>query len=291
VRRLIINADDFGLTSGVNRAIVHAATHGVVTSTTLLANSQAFCEAVAAISGLSGRAPSVGCHVVLVDGEPLLPPERLRSLTESGLARFPHSLRPLAWRAITGRLHEHAVEAEAAAQMEKIQAAGVRLSHFDAHKHAHLFPAVLRPLLRAAQTCGVRAVRNPFTRFPTLFVADVLHRPHLWKRYSQVRLVSSFESKFRRMVADAGLVTIDGCFGVVATGALDLDLFRSIAAAIPEGTWEFVCHPGYNDAGLAGIRTRLRASREQELAVLTSPEARSILEEHGIELISFWDLQ
>ena len=77
---------------------------------------------------------------------------------------------------------------------------------------------------------------------------------------------------------------------IVSTGALDLMLFRAIIGCIPEGTWEFCCHPGYNDAALAGVRTRLRASRERERQVLTSAAAREILAENGIELITYWDL-
>ena len=78
------------------------------------------------------------------------------------------------------------------------------------------------------------------------------------------------------------------------TGFLDADLFaamvKAVAEGLPEGTWEMVCHPGYNDAELAGIRTRLLASREEEWKVLTSPETREILKKSGVELISYGDL-
>jgi predicted glycoside hydrolase/deacetylase ChbG (UPF0249 family) len=77
----------------------------------------------------------------------------------------------------------------------------------------------------------------------------------------------------------------------VVTGALDERLFRAIAEIIPEGTWEFVCHPGYNDDDLKSASTRLRESRETELRVLTMPEARELLSNQGIELISYRDLQ
>jgi predicted glycoside hydrolase/deacetylase ChbG (UPF0249 family) len=86
-------------------------------------------------------------------------------------------------------------------------------------------------------------------------------------------------------------VTPDGTLGIVVTGALDEKLFRGIAAIIPEGTWEFVCHPGYNDADLTSARTRLRQSRETELRVLTMPEARQLLLDQGITLISYRDLR
>jgi predicted glycoside hydrolase/deacetylase ChbG (UPF0249 family) len=303
VRRLIINADDLGLTRGVNRAIFEGHCRGLITSTTLMANSQAFQDAVALANnqlldqGHSADAKrlvglSVGCHVVLLDGSPLSPPDQVPSLIlKNGEPRFRDSLLDFAATAVRGRIREDEIEREAVAQIRKIQNAGVAVSHLDTHKHAHLFPAVLKPLLRAARACGIRALRNPFAPLKPLAVAHLLKRPVLWKRYSQTRLLRGMERRFRELVDDAGMITTDGSFGVISTGSLDLDLFRCIVAAIPEGTWEFVCHPGYNDADLAAIRTRLRDSRLRELEILTSSEARDILKKNEVELISFWKLQ
>lgn len=290
MRRLIINADDFGLTGGVNHAIVEAHRHGVVTSATLMAGGRAFVEAVQSAQNLPQL--SVGCHVVLVDGTPLLPANQVGTLlgTGNGNVEFRSSLGEFASAALRGRIDPEQVEAEATAQMRKLQSAGITLSHFDTHKHAHMFPALLRPLLRAARACGVRAVRNPFAPVRPLAFAHLLRRPRLWKRYSEVRALRQLLDKFRAAVQEEHILTTDGTFGIVATGALDLRLFEAIVGCIPEGTWEFVCHPGYNDAELGGVRTRLRESRVQELQVLTSPEARAVLERHEVELISFRQL-
>ena len=287
MRRLIINADDFGLTAGVNRAIVEAHQHGVVTSATLMAGGHALAEAAQFARDLPQL--SVGCHVVLVDGAPLLPTNQVGTLlgTGNGNAEFRRGLGEFASAALRRRIDPGEVEAEATAQMRKLQSAGITLSHFDTHKHAHMFPALLRPLLRAARACGVRAVRNPFAPVRPLAFAHLLRRPRLWKRYSQVLGLRRLLDGFRRAVQEHEMFTTDGTFGIVTTGALDLRLFEAIAGCIPEGTWEFVCHPGYNDAELSGVRTRLRESRVQELQVLTSPEARAVLERYGVELISF----
>jgi len=286
VRRLIINADDFGFTSGVNRAIVRAHTDGVVTSSTLMANGRAFSEVVQLVNGLPKL--SVGCHVVLIDGEPVLVPEEVSSLTQSG--RFRDGLKMFAARALTGRVDPTEIAAEGTAQIRKIQTAGLIVSHFDTHKHTHLFPAVLRPLLRAAADCGVRAVRNPFgPRFP-LRSAQLFVRPNLWTRYAEVRVLRTFAVKFREAVQREGFLTPDGTLGIEVTGTLDDTLFTAIAGSIPEGTWEFVCHPGYNDSELQSAKTRLRESREVELRVLTLPAARGILERQGVQLISYREL-
>jgi predicted glycoside hydrolase/deacetylase ChbG (UPF0249 family) len=182
------------------------------------------------------------------------------------------------------------IEAEATAQIERIQAAGVQLSHFDTHKHAHMFPAVLRPLLRAAKACKVPAVRNPFGQVWPLPMSSILRTHRLWKRFAQLNVLRNFAAKFRLAVESHGLRTTDGSLGVLVTGVLDLKLFTAIADNMPEGTWEFVCHPGYNDADLDQVQTRLRGSREQELQLLTSPEAREILRRRDIELISYHEL-
>jgi chitin disaccharide deacetylase len=290
VRRLIVNADDFGFTAGVNRAIVEAHTRGIVTSSTLMANGRAFEDAVR----LAATVPrlSVGCHVVLIDGEPVLDANRLPSITavSSGGARFRDSVKSFAARALAGRLNPDEIEVEASAQIRKLQSAGISVSHVDTHKHTHLFPAVLRPLLRAARACGVRAVRNPFGPSKPLRSGALLTSPSLWTRYAEVRILRSLAAKFHDTAKREGFVTPDGTLGIVVTGALDEKLFRAIAAIIPEGTWEFVCHPGYNDADLKSAKTRLHESRETELRVLTMPEARQLLLDQGIALISYREL-
>ena len=290
MRRLIVNADDFGFTAGINRAIVEAHMHGIVTSSTLMASGNAFDEAVSLAKTIPRL--SVGCHVVLIDGEPVLDAEQLPSITwgnASGV-RFRDGLKSFAARALAGRLNAGEIESEASAQIRKLQSAGISVSHVDTHKHTHLFPAVLRPLLRAARACGVRAVRNPFGPHKPLRSSDLLRRPGLWTRYAEVRILRALADKFRDAANQAGLRTPDGTLGIVVTGALDEKLFRAIAAIIPEGTWEFVCHPGYNDDDLQSVNTRLRESRETELRVLTMPESRELLSNEGIALISYHEL-
>jgi len=292
VRRLIINADDFGLTPGVNRAILEAHLGGIVTSTTLMANGAAFPEAVQ----LARSVPqlSIGCHVVLLDGKPLLPAKDVSSCTSSashGDMGLGNGLAGFAARALFGRLDPEQIEGEATSQIRRLQAAGIAVSHCDSHKHTHMFPAALQPLLRAAKNCGVKAIRNPFESSRLLPTSVLLARPGLWKRYAQVKVLRRFADQFRNAVSDSGLLTPNGTLGIVVTGDLDETLFRIVAESMPEGTWELVCHPGYDDSDLHATGTRLKESRATELRLLTSSEARHILAQQGIELISFRDLE
>ena len=288
VRRLIINADDFGLTAGVNRAIIEAHQRGVVTSTTMMANASAVEDAVARVRNAR---LSVGCHVVMIDGAPVLAPQNVSSLIAGGHgARFHDGWLGFTSRALRKRFDQDQLAAEAEAQIRKIQQTGLTVTHLDSHKHVHLLPPVLAPMLRAANACGVRAVRNPFAPLRPLAMAHLVRRPRLWSRYTEVKLLRRFSADFRRTVAGAGMLTTDGTFGIVATGALDEQLFAAIVGSLPEGTWELVCHPGYCDQELRQVKTRLRESRELELRVLTSPAARQAIEAAGVELISYANL-
>jgi len=165
VRRIIINADDFGLTSGVNRAIAEAHLAGRLTSATLMAGAAASSEAI----DFSLNTPSigVGCHVVLLDGIPSLPTKKIRGITDAHTAAFHPSLGKFLSRLLTGRIPAAEIEAEAAAQIAMLHSRGLRLTHIDTHKHTHMFPAVLRPVLRAARAAGINAVRNPRAQRPT----------------------------------------------------------------------------------------------------------------------------
>lgn len=284
--RLIVNADDFGLTEGVNRGIVKAHRSGIVSSSTLMANASALDDAIPLAASSAGL--SLGCHVVLVDGEPLLDSRQVSTLlNRKGDGRFEEGIARFATRALRGQIDPEQIEAEVTAQIRKLQAAGVQVSHLDTHKHTHVFPQVLRPILRAAKACGVRAIRNPFGR---VAFSQIANRPNLWKRYGQVRILNAWAAAFVKTVAEVGMRTPDGSLGIVATGSMDDRMFRLILENLPEGTWELVCHPGYNDVALQRIRTRLRDSREVELRWLTSSIARKCLMQAGVELISYHQL-
>jgi hopanoid biosynthesis associated protein HpnK len=290
VRRLIVNADDLGLTAGVNRAIVEAHTGGVVTSATLMANGAAFDDAIECARSTPGL--SVGCHVVLVDGAPVSDPGSVPTLVASRSAetgRFYSRLTAFAARAAFGRFDHEQLVSEIVAQVRKIQAAGVEVTHLDTHKHTHIFPSILAALIKAARICGVRAIRNPVVPVNAIRLGQVAGKLGLWKRYGQVRILRGFAPHFRRKTSDAGLATPDGVVGVVETGSFDSSLLRRMLESLPEGTWELVTHPGYDDEELRRVRTRLLTSREEERRLLMSRELREFLEAQGIQLSSYRD--
>ena len=278
--RLIVNADDFGLTPGVNRAIAELHRAGSLTSATLMAKAAATEEATEI--ALSTPTLGVGCHVVLVDGVPTLSPHELPTLVDPATSQLHLKLGKFLQRLFTGRIQSAEIEAEAGAQIAYLKSRGLRLTHIDTHKHTHMFPPVLRPLLRAAKKAGIHCVRNPFE--PEWAVRASPRAP--WMRSAEVFALRRFGPYFHRLIAEEGFTTTDGTVAVATTGTLDAASLQSLLQKLPEGTWELVTHPGYNDADLARIRTRLRESRDIEREALMSlPKSRDV------ELVSFAALQ
>lgn len=264
MKRLIVNADDFGLTHGVNHAIADLHRSGSLSSATLMALALATTEAAA----IARATPTlgVGCHVVLVDGAPILSSRELPTLTEAATGRFRNTLGRFVRDLMMGRIHPEEIEAEAFAQINRLRSLGIAPTHIDTHKHTHIFPAVLRPLLSAAQRTGVKAIRNPFE--PQWSLRATPGAPLL--RRSQVHILNRFRPAFLRNVAQSGLQTTSGSIGVLATGTLNAETIHSLLAGLPEGTWELVTHPGHNDADLAAAGTRLLASRAVEREALSA---------------------
>ncbi len=257
---LIINADDFGLTPGINRAIAELHDAGAITSATLMADGPAFDDAVALAKGRP--ALSIGCHIVLVDGMPAAAPESIPSLIGADGKSFRASLAEFVFATLAGRIHEDEVEREALAQVQKLQRAGIDVTHLDTHKHTHLFSTIARPLLHLAECCSIGAVRNPFE--------------HPWsmqgslRRRLQVHLLRRFRIQFYALpqIRSHAVATTDGTIGISATGDLDAAPLQRTLSSIPEGTWELVCHPGYNDEDLSAVNTRLREERNVERTAL-----------------------
>ncbi len=277
MRRLIINADDFGLTSGVNRAIAGGHRNGVITSATLMANARCFSEASTISKSLPGL--KTGCHVVLIDGEPVS--SNLPSLT-NGSGRFRSSLKGFAQAAVRRQISPQEIQRETEAQIRKIQANGITLTHVDSHKHTHMFPHVLHPVLQAARSCGIRAVRNPFEPMRAWPSGLAMKTPGLWLRSAAVAAFQVFAAEFHRALRDHGMVSTDGTIGIAVTGQLDQKILLRLLTALPQGTWELVCHPGYSDAELRAAGTRLLQSREIELSALTSQETKDTLARQNI---------
>jgi len=284
--RLIINADDFGLTPGINRSILELHNAGVLTSATLMATGPAFEDAV--VIAKANPALGVGCHVVLTDGIPASPPETISTLLGPDGRSFRPSLLDFVQALLRGRIREEEIEREADAQIRKLQHAGISITHVDTHKHSHLFPAVARPLLRVLERARIPAIRNPFE---PAFTQQLTHAG--LKRRLQISALNRLRSPFDRHpeIRDQKILTTGGTVGVSATGNLNTTTLAQILSSLPvEGTYELVCHPGYNDSDLDRVTTRLRAHREIEMQALLSAIPSALSQPNAPTLIHYGSL-
>ncbi len=290
MKQLIVNADDFGLTEGVSRGIVEAHRRGIVTSTTLLANGAVFESAVAL--ALASPGLGVGVHLNLSEGRPVSEPSRVASLL-NGQGCFSGGPAKLMARILSGKLRRAEVEHEWGAQIEKVRAGGIGITHLDGHKHVHMLPGLFPIALRLARQHGIPAVRLAVER-PTGFSA-LLRRnggaaPRLAKQYLQARALAAAALDYREQLQQAEIKSPECFYGITQTGFLDAAELETILWNLPEGSSELMCHPGYLDAALGETPTRLLGQRERELDALTRPEARKPLATLGIQLINYRDL-
>jgi hopanoid biosynthesis associated protein HpnK len=287
MKLLIVNADDFGWTEGVNRGIVEAHRNGIVTSTSLLANGAAFRHAVE----LAAENPrlGVGGHLNLSDGPPILPRWEVPSLVnENGV----FWARPgnLFLRCRTGKLRLEEVEREWAAQIERIGNAGIAITHLDGHKHVHMIPGLFSIALRLAQRYAIRAVRISVERgVPRDALAANGKRatPKHWLQYMLAGGLALLTMDAPELARRAGIAFPDYFCGLTPTGFLTKPAVENLLLNLPEGSTELMCHPGYADAALARSATRLQRERQTELEALTAPEHRKIVAALRIHLINY----
>lgn len=284
MRRLIVNADDFGLTAGVNRAIIDGHTRGMITSTTLMANMPAFDEAVR----LAAEHPTlgVGLHFNITQGRPVAPAAQVRSLLNHR-GEFPGTSTEVAKRLLTGGLRRAEVVTELRAQIEKARQAGIRLTHVDSHKHAHALPQVLEAIIDTIPDYGIRAVRLQRERWSS---AGLFTSVWIAKQGAVSWLLAQLCRAGTGKLHRAGVRTTDAFFGITQTGFWTKTWLARLIEQLPAGISELMCHPGYVDAEISRAGTRLTSSREQELRLLTDPELLDLLRLRAVKLVNYTEV-
>ena len=283
MKRLIVNADDFGLCASVNRGILEAHRDGIVTSATILANGPGFEEAVALGRGAPGL--GVGVHLNLTRGRALSPPVAVPSLVRSD-GTFAHSLGGLALALLRRRVSLDEVRREWEAQVVRVRNAGIAPTHLDSEKHVHLLPGLLRVAIGLARDHGIRAMR---AGAEAGLLARLAPANPQWYKSS---IVAVLGRRARHRALAAGQRTPDCVLGVVASGRLDSDRLRRLLGRLPPSVTELICHPGYDSPELRQLVAEtgggyLLAAREAEVRALTVPGLRQTLRERGIELIHY----
>lgn len=274
-RRLIVNADDYGLTLGVSAAIIDAHRRGVVTSTSVLTIAPAFRSTAPWLRSCTGL--STGLHLALVgEDPPTLSAREIPSLV-SGKGNLHESWRTLVPRLAAGRVDPEDIRRELCAQHEAFTAAGLTVSHLDSHQHLHLWPSVASVVGDLAREWGVGAVRLPGAR----------------GRGPAALGVRGLARRLRRRLDGAGLAHADACLGLDESGHLDLPAWRRLLAVLGElpavSLIEVGCHPGAAEDP-SRRRYRWGFSWSQEHRALTDPALREAITHAGFELVSYADL-
>ena len=287
MKNLIVNADDLGWTDGVNRGIVEAFHHGIVTSTSLLANGAAFAGGVEAARSAPGL--GVGVHLNLSDGPPVADRETVTSLLNND-GEFVGGPENLLLRRARRGLSLAEVENEWDAQIQKVRDAGISPTHLDGHKHVHMLPGLFEIALKLAKRHDIGAIRvslEASSLRAALSSGSKQNAGVVMKQGVQARGLKLLARDAREQAGRAGISTADYFCGIAQTGELTREGMEQFVKSLPEGTTELMCHPGYADAALQKTPTRLQDSRQTELQILTDTGIRNLVASMGIRLIDY----
>lgn len=273
MKRLIVTADDFGAAVAVNEAVEQAHGDGILTCASLLVAGDAAADAVARAMRMPGL--GVGLHLVLVEGRPVLPSDRIPDLIDAdGLFRtdmvragINFFFRPSVRRQLA---------AEIEAQFAAFAATGLALDHVNAHKHFHLHPTITSLILEIGERHGIRAVRAPVEPRAVLNAID---------RPQGIDIALPWARLVRLRLRKAGLAVPDQVFGIAWSGALHRDRLRGLLARLPDGLTEIYTHP----AMAAYPGSALGYRYQDELAALTDDLAKDIIKREMITLGRFVD--
>ena len=280
---LIVNADDFGLTEGTNRAIIDAYQRGIVTSTSLLANGYSFDHAV--MLARENPALGIGVHLTLTEGPPV-------STNNNQLTRpdgkLPLSNQPFARALATGQLPRDEIHREFEAQINKVEAAGIKPTHVDGHKYIHLLPGISAIVAGLAKQLNIPVMRVPHR---------LVDMPSQIGRIPGALILMTLGTLAYRVAQRAGLRMSDRVIGFVDTGHLTHDAIRRLLLARPlrPGVTELLTHPAYRspqlDALLAdGYQWIASYDFDGETGAVSDPALRHALETAGWQLTNFTHL-
>ena len=271
LRRLIVNADDFGRSPGINEAVIRAHREGILTTTSLMVNEPACEEAVR----LARENPNlgVGLHLTLLCGHSALAPEQIPGLVTTQ-REFTNNPAAAGFRYFfQGKLREQ-LRQEIRAQFERFRATGLRLDHVNGHLHLHLHPTIFRMLMEDAVQLGIERVRLTFDPFRlNLRLAS----GHLAYRALHVGIFHCLSARARPVLRARGMRHTDAVFGLLQNARVDEAYVGRLLVNLPAGDSELYSHPSLDEF-------------RSEFDALISPRVREQVKALDIRLIRYQDL-
>jgi len=271
IRRLIVNADDFGLSRSVNEAVIRAHRDGILTTASLMVNESGFDEAVK----LAQENPKlgVGLHLTLLLGHASLPPETIPGLVNAR-REFSHSPVGGGLNYFFKRSLREPLRAEIHAQFEKFHSTGLRLDHVNGHLHLHLHPTIFKILMADSEKLGIRHLR---------LTCDCLARSRRmaygrwFYRVSHAAVYKWLSNRAREPLRQRNIRHAQITFGLLQNARVDENYILKLLPNLPPGDSELYSHPSLDKF-------------KHELDALVSPRVKERVKELGIELIRYQDL-
>lgn len=279
MKKVIINADDFGLTKGVNKAIIECYKKRIVTSASIMANGREFEDAVELFKENDGL--DLGIHLSLIGEAPILARAEIPSLMNREGFLVENYFKFIK-KYIAGEIDRNQIELELRAQIEKCLNVNLKLSHINSHQHLHIIPGILDTVTRLARYYGIPVIRNPYGYIAFRDFTSLRVYPQLV--LNALSLISKARLKKKRIKRTPYLA------GFIHSGRLNREILDNYIAFLPDGVTEICCHPGIMDDNLRKYYSHWKYHWEQEWNLFGSDETRCLLHQNKIQIISFKDL-
>lgn len=290
MKRVIINADDFGLSRGINRGIIKAYQAGLLTSASLMVNMPAFEDAVGLLKENPGL--KVGIHINIVRGKPILPSSKVKSLTSKGY--FLKNILKVIGAIYLRRIGLKELELECRAQIEKALNRDIAITHLDSEKHIHMIKPVFEVIVKIAKEYGISKIR--YINGMPYFYQNITNLSTILKGHFYKSLLLSLASiQNRSIIRKYNLKTTNYFYGSFDVNGMTTPKYERILLGLKNGTTEIMCHPGYidkewEDYPLCLEKFYLNVNREKELNALIDPKLKELVRKSNIELISYNEL-
>lgn len=276
--KLIVNADDFGLTEKINEGIQTSFREGILRSTSLMANGKSFDHAVKIIR--SNPKLDIGVHLTLVEEKPILDQNKIPSLVVENRDFHNHAI-DFTKKYFYGKISLDEVRIELTAQIEKILDYGIKISHIDSHQHLHILPKILDITIELANHYNIKFIRFPKEKFNGYMFRDLKSL----SRIAQMIAVNHFCSIARKKIPLKMNHFAGFCFG----GKLSRQNLLTLINNLPmEGVCELMCHPGLSDDSKDYSHWKYR--QVEEMLALVNREVAEVLIKKNIEITSFKNL-
>jgi len=268
VRRLVVNADDFGLSHSVNDAVIRAHREGILTTASLMVNEMGFAEAVKLAK--ENAKLGVGLHLTLLAGHSALPPEKIPGLVDSR-GEFGNNPFTGGMKYFFKRNLREPLRAEIHAQFEKFYSTGLKLDHVNGHLNIHLHPTILKIILDNMGRSPMRLTYDPF------FLNARLAAGRWGYRFSHAVIYWILSNRARPLLAQRRIRHTEAVFGLLQNGCVDSDYITKLLPCLPPGDSELYSHPSLGQFA-------------HELDALINPTVRALAQKLGLQLIRYQDL-